>query len=109
MLEHVSHPEVVIEHCIRLLKPGGLLFLSTINKTIKAYAEVVVGAEYILGLLPKQTHDYKQFIKPSTLASMCRPFDMQLKDLKGLKYNPFNYHTELSDDVAVNYIMTMMI
>lgn len=105
MLEHVLHPELVIEHCSRLLKPNGLLFLSTINRTLKAYSQAVIAAEYVLKILPRQTHDYNKFIKPSELARIARSFDLQLKGLSGLQYNPFTRVSTLTDDVGVNYLM----
>ncbi|MFI4918846.1 MAG: bifunctional 2-polyprenyl-6-hydroxyphenol methylase/3-demethylubiquinol 3-O-methyltransferase UbiG [Legionellales bacterium] len=105
LLEHVHKPELVLMHCKRLLKPNGLLFLSTISRTTKAYATAIIAAEYVLGLLPKQTHDYKKFIKPSELASMARSFDLALLDMSGLNYNPLSRQASLSSDVTVNYFM----
>jgi 2-polyprenyl-6-hydroxyphenyl methylase/3-demethylubiquinone-9 3-methyltransferase len=107
MLEHVQNPEVVIEHCKRLLKPGGLLFLSTISRTLKAYTSAIIGAEYILGLLPRQTHEYSKFIKPSELAAMGRAINLQVVDLKGLNYNPFLKTASLVDDVSINYLLVL--
>ncbi len=105
MLEHVHHPEQVIQHCRRLLKPDGILFLSTISRTLKAYAGAILVAEYLLSLLPKQTHDYDKFIKPSELASMVRSYDFTLVDLKGLNFNPISRRASLSNDVSINYLM----
>lgn len=107
MLEHVPHPELVIRHCKRLLKPGGLLFLSTISRTIKAYASAIIAAEYILGLLPKQTHDYGKFIKPSELVSFSRREGFELLDLKGLSYNPLSRSASLCADVSINYLLVL--
>lgn len=107
MLEHVHNPALVIEHCKRLLKPGGLLFLSTISRTLKAYAGAVVAAEYVFRLLPKQTHDYSKFIKPSELASMARAVDLNVIDIKGLHYNPLTRKASLCDDVSVNYLVAL--
>lgn len=107
MLEHVQNPQLVIEHCKRLLKPGGFLFLSTISRTLKAYTTAVFVAEYVLGLLPKQTHDYQKFIKPSELAHMGRMVDLQLIDIKGLSYNPILRIASLCDDVSVNYLLVL--
>ncbi|RUR15447.1 bifunctional 2-polyprenyl-6-hydroxyphenol methylase/3-demethylubiquinol 3-O-methyltransferase UbiG [Legionella sp. km535] len=107
MLEHVHRPEQVLHHCRRLLKPDGLLFLSTINRTPKAYASAIIAAEYVLNLLPKQTHDYEKFIKPSELAAMTRSHGFELIDLKGLHYNPIARTCALSDDVSVNYLMAL--
>lgn len=107
MLEHVQNPAWVIEHCERLLKPGGLLFLSTISRTLKAYAGAVIAAEYIFHLLPKQTHDYSKFIKPSELSSMARAVDLHVVDIKGLHYNPLTRKASLSDDVSINYLLAV--
>ncbi len=107
LLEHVNHPEMVIEHCARLLKPNGFLFLSTINRTMKAYAGAVVVAEYILGLLPKQTHEYAKFIKPSELVEQARVHGLQLLGIQGLGYNPLMRTAYLTDDVSVNYLMVL--
>lgn len=107
MLEHVHRPEQVLHHCRRLLKPDGLLFLSTINRTPKAYASAIIAAEYVLNLLPKQTHDYEKFIKPSELAAMTRSYGFELIDLKGLHYNPIARTCALGDDVSVNYLMAL--
>ncbi|AWN74363.1 bifunctional 2-polyprenyl-6-hydroxyphenol methylase/3-demethylubiquinol 3-O-methyltransferase UbiG [Legionella anisa] len=107
MLEHVENPELVFEHCRRLLKPQGFLFVSTISRTIKAYATAIIAAEYVLNLLPRQTHDYKKFIKPSELLAMARPWDFNLIDLKGMDYNPFLRSASLGSDVRVNYLMAL--
>lgn len=106
MLEHVNHPEEVIRHCARLLKPGGYLFLSTINRTLKAYAAAIVAAEYLLRLLPRQTHDYDKFIKPSELAAMVRHAGLEVIGLKGIDYNPFARRSGLKDSVEVNYLVS---
>lgn len=107
MLEHVQNPELVFKHCRRLLKPDGLLFVSTINRTIKAYASVIVAAEYLLNLLPRQTHDYDKFIKPSELLAMARALGFQLVDMKGMDYNPFLRRALLGDNVQVNYLLAL--
>ncbi|CEG57115.1 bifunctional 2-polyprenyl-6-hydroxyphenol methylase/3-demethylubiquinol 3-O-methyltransferase UbiG [Legionella fallonii] len=107
MLEHVQNPALVIEHCKRLLKPKGILFLSTINRTMKAYASVVIAAEYILNLLPRQTHDYQKFIKPSELIAIARSFNLHLIDMKGMNYNPILRAASLSSDVSVNYLLAL--
>lgn len=105
MLEHVSDPHVVIQHAARLLKPGGLLFLSTINRTVKAYASAIVAAEYILNLLPRQTHDYEKFIKPSELSAMLRAEGLEPQSIMGMDYNPFTRIASLQSSVAVNYLL----
>lgn len=109
MLEHVAEPSLVIQHCARLLKPGGFLFLSTINRTLKAYATAILGAEYILSLLPRQTHDYKKFIRPSELAAMCRHAGFDVQDIQGMSYDPFGRKAALSQDVNVNYLMVSVL
>lgn len=107
MLEHVENPQVVLEHCKRLLKPKGFLFLSTINRTLKAYVSTIVAAEYLLNLLPRQTHDYSKFIKPSELVMMARSFRFDLIDMKGMNYNPFTRSASLGSDVHTNYLVAM--
>ena len=107
MLEHIENPAIVLEHCKRLLKPGGILFLSTISRTMKAYATAIIAAEYVLNLLPRQTHDYNKFIKPSELVAMTRSFDFTLMDMKGMNYNPILRTASLSTDVQVNYLLAM--
>ncbi len=105
MLEHVADPELVIEHCGRLLKKGGYLFLSTINRTLTAYAKVIVAAEYILQLLPRQTHDYEKFIKPSELAALVRAAGLETVGMAGIGYNPLTRVASLQDSVAANYLL----
>lgn len=105
MLEHVPDPQAILRACFDLLKPGGRLFLSTLNRTPKAFAMAVVGAEYIARLLPKGTHDYRSFIKPSELAASLRSVGFALRDVRGLSYNPLAGTAALSADTAVNYLM----
>ena len=105
MLEHVLDPMLIIQHAKRLLLPGGFLFLSTINRTPKAYASVVLAAEYVLKLLPRQTHDYKKFIKPSELAKMLRQENCTMVGLNGLSYHPFSRSACLTSDVSGNYLV----
>jgi 2-polyprenyl-6-hydroxyphenyl methylase/3-demethylubiquinone-9 3-methyltransferase len=107
MLEHVQNPDLVLEHCKRLLKPKGMLFLSTISRTITAYVSAIIAAEYILNILPKQTHDYNKFIKPSELVAMARSFDLNLIDMKGMDYNPILRTASLNSDVSVNYLLAL--
>ncbi len=104
MLEHVPSPESVIEALSTLLKPGGLCFLSTINRTARAFALGVVAAEYVLNLLARGTHEYRKFIRPSELDRACRNAGLELVDLKGLAYNPFSRQAALKRDVSINYI-----
>ena len=105
MLEHVPDPSSVIASCQQLLKPGGQLFLSTINRNPKAYALAIVGAEYVLQMLKKGTHDYKKFIRPSELASWARKVGLELHDVTGMSYNPITQKYSLGRDVDVNYLM----
>ena len=108
MLEHVPDPLNIIKHLAAHLKPGGSLFLSTINRNLKAYLYTIVGAEYLLKIIPKQTHDYDKYIKPSELANMLRANDMSLKEFKGLQYNPLNRKAWLDDDIKVNYLCVVI-
>ena len=105
MLEHVPNPDAIIAACSRLVKPGGHLFFSTLNRQPKAYLLAVVGAEYILNMLPKGTHDYKKFIKPAELAASCRQAGLSVSNITGLSYNPLFKQYKLGTDVAVNYLM----
>jgi len=104
MLEHVPDPGVTISACAQLLKPGGHAFFSTISRNPKAYLFAVIGAEYLLRLLPKGTHDYAKFIRPSELEARARAADLQLVDLTGMSYNPLTREYRLGDDVSVNYL-----
>ncbi len=106
MLEHVPSPASVIQACARLTKPGGDIYFSTINRNPKAYAFAVVGAEYLLKLLPKGTHEYSKFIRPSELAAWIRDADLELQDMTGLTYNPLTKRYKLNPrDVDVNYMV----
>ncbi|MBT7885468.1 MAG: bifunctional 2-polyprenyl-6-hydroxyphenol methylase/3-demethylubiquinol 3-O-methyltransferase UbiG [Gammaproteobacteria bacterium] len=105
MLEHVPDPDSIINACGKLLKPGGDLFLSTINRNPKSYLFAIVGAEYFLRLLPRGTHDYQKFIRPSELASSLRTHQFDLQNLVGMTYNPITQHYALSGDTQVNYLM----
>ncbi len=105
MLEHVPSPLSIIEACSTLLKPGGHLFFSTINRNPKAYIHAILGAEYVLRLLPIGTHDYARFIRPSELAAWSTAHGLVVKHMKGLTYNIFNKNFSLSTDVSVNYLM----
>jgi len=106
LLEHVPDPASVIDAAVRLLKPGGLLFLSTINRNPKAFALGILGAEYILGLLPRGTHEYRKFIKPSEMAAQLRANGMRVRDISGMSYNPLCGRYSLGSDIDVNYLMT---
>ncbi len=105
MLEHVPDPASVVVACAKLVKPGGHVFFSTINRNPKAYLFAVIGAEYVLNMLPRGTHDYAKFIKPSELASWMRPAGLLLHKQIGMSYNPITQHYWLGGDVSVNYMM----
>ncbi len=104
MLEHVPDPASVVRACATLLKPGGRLFVSTLNRTPAAFALAIVGAEYIAGLLPKGTHSYAQFIRPAELAAWLRAAGLQLEDVSGLHYNPLTRRATLGRRTEVNYL-----
>ena len=104
MLEHVPDPASVITACTQLVKPGGKVFFSTINRNPKAYLLAIVGAEYVLRMLPKGTHDYRKFIRPSELDTWAREAGLQLDDLTGMTYNPLFGEYRLGRDVDVNYL-----
>jgi len=105
MLEHVPDPASVIAACAQLAKPGGWVFFSTLNRNPKAYLFAVLGAEYLLKLLPKGTHDYAKFIKPAELARMAREAGLEMNDLIGMTYNPLTKIYKLEADTDVNYLV----
>ena len=105
MLEHVPDPTSVLAACAGLLKPGGRLFLSTITRTPLAFALAIVGAEYVMNLLPRGTHHYAEFIRPSEIAAALRANGLILEDLSGLDYNPFSRKAALSKNIKVNYLV----
>lgn len=104
MLEHVPDPESVIQSCAKLVKPGGYVFFSTLNRQPKAYLLAILAAEHILQMLPKGTHDYQTFIKPSELCQMARKSGLELQSLVGIEYQPFTKQFSLGQDVGVNYL-----
>jgi 2-polyprenyl-6-hydroxyphenyl methylase / 3-demethylubiquinone-9 3-methyltransferase len=104
MLEHVPEPASVVRACARLVKPGGLVFFSTINRNAKAFLFAIVGAEHVLKLLPKGTHEYAKFIRPSELAQACRDAGLAVTHTRGMEYNPLTERYWLSDDTSVNYL-----
>lgn len=104
MLEHVPDPGSVIRACAELVKPGGSIYFSTINRNAKAFALAIVGAEYVMKLLPKGTHDYSKFIRPSELDLWARHADLEIKSIAGITYNPFTKMFRSSHDVEVNYM-----
>jgi 2-polyprenyl-6-hydroxyphenyl methylase/3-demethylubiquinone-9 3-methyltransferase len=105
MLEHVPDPASVVEACSRLVRPGGHVFFSTINRNPKSYLFAIIGAEYLLKLLPKGTHDFAKFIRPSELSGWIRQTPLQSVDMTGLSYNPLTREYSLSKDVDVNYMI----
>ena len=105
MIEHVPDPASVIRACHRLVKPGGHVFLSTINRNLKSYVFAIIGAEYVLKLLPRGTHDYSKFVKPSELGAWCRETGLDVQDMIGLTYHPLSKNYKLGADVSVNYMI----
>ena len=105
VLEHVPDPRSLVNTCVSLLKPGGLLFLSTINKNPRSWITAIIGAEYIFNILPKGTHEFDKFIKPSSLASFVRDADAEVIETKGMFYNPITHKAKLNNDLSVNYLM----
>lgn len=105
MLEHVPEPAAIVEACARLVKPGGQVFFSTLNRNPKSYLLAVIGAEYVLNMLPKGTHDYRKFIKPSELSAWCRQAGLDVAGMTGMSYNPLTRRYWLDRDVSVNYIL----
>lgn len=106
MLEHVPDPSSVVKACAQLVKDGGDVYFSTINRNPKAYAFAILGAEYILKLLPKGTHEYSKFIRPSELAQWLRAAGLELQEITGMTYNPLTKHYKLdASDVSVNYLI----
>ena len=104
MLEHVPDPSAIVKACATLVKPGGHVFFSTINRNAKAFLFAIVGAEYVLNLLPRGTHEYAKLIKPSELAGYCREAGLDLQQTKGLQYNPLSRHYWLDANTSVNYM-----
>lgn len=104
MLEHVPDPSSIVKACATLVKPGGHVFFSTINRNAKAFLFAIVGAEYVLNLLPRGTHEYAKLIKPSELAGYCREAGLNLQQTKGLQYNPLSRHYWLDAHTSVNYM-----
>jgi 2-polyprenyl-6-hydroxyphenyl methylase/3-demethylubiquinone-9 3-methyltransferase len=105
MLEHVPLPASIVQACATLVKPGGWVFFSTLNRNAKAFLFAIVGAEHVLELLPKGTHEYARFIKPSELAHWCRDAGLDLVETRGLGYNPLTRRYRLSSDTSVNYLV----
>ncbi|MFZ6846312.1 bifunctional 2-polyprenyl-6-hydroxyphenol methylase/3-demethylubiquinol 3-O-methyltransferase UbiG [Undibacterium sp. RuTC16W] len=105
MLEHVPDPASVIQACYRMVKPGGHVFFSTLNRNLKSYVFAILGAEYLLQLLPKGTHDYAKFITPAELSQAIRNAGLQVEALKGMGYNPLTKIYSLNQDTSVNYLV----
>lgn len=105
MLEHVPSPAAIVQACATLVKPGGWVFFSTLNRNAKAYLFAVIGAEYIARMLPRGTHDYARFIKPSELAQFVRAAQLDIVEIKGITYRPLSKRFGLSDDTSINYLM----
>jgi len=105
MLEHVPEPASVVQACAQLVKPGGWVFFSTLNRNPKSFLFAIVGAEYVLGLLPKGTHEYARLIKPSELSQWARDAGLDLQGFKGMEYNPLSKRYWLSQDTSVNYLL----
>lgn len=105
MLEHVPDPGSVVQACFDLVRPGGDVVFSTINRKPKSFALAIVGAEYLMGLIPRGTHDYAKFIRPSELTQWCREADLETVQLRGLSYNPLLKSASLGDDIDVNYLL----
>jgi 2-polyprenyl-6-hydroxyphenyl methylase/3-demethylubiquinone-9 3-methyltransferase len=105
LLEHVPQPASMVAACARLVRPGGRVFFSTINRNPKSYLFAVVGAEYVLGLLPKGTHDYMRFIKPSELLRWSRAAGLRVEEMTGMSYNPITRRYRLGSDCDVNYLV----
>ena len=104
MLEHVPDPAATVQACARLVKPGGNVFFSTLNRNLKSYFFAVIGAEYVLKMLPKGTHEYARFIRPSELARWTRESGLTLEGSKGMEYNPLTRRYRLSGNTSVNYM-----
>jgi|SRR5579885_568537 2-polyprenyl-6-hydroxyphenyl methylase/3-demethylubiquinone-9 3-methyltransferase len=104
MLEHVPNPASIIHACANLVKPGGHVFFSTLNRNPKSYLFAILGAEYLLKILPRNTHDYAKFIRPSELVTWTRTASLLPQEMKGISYNPINQTFRLTDDISVNYL-----
>ena len=109
MLEHVPDPNAIIQAAAQLVKPNGLIFFSTINRNIKAFLEAIIGAEYILNLLPKGTHHYRQFIRPSELTASAEKNNLALRNMQGITYHLLNNQFSFTDTVSTNYLMVFQL
>lgn len=107
LLEHVDNPEAIIQACAQLCKPNGLIYLSTLNRTLKSWLFGIVAAEHILKIVPQGTHHFEKFIKPSTLTTIAKQHNLQLLATKGIDYNPFNRKAKLTNNLDINYIIVL--
>jgi len=105
LLEHVPDPASLVNACARLLKPGGQVFFATLNRNLKSGLVAILGAEYLLRMLPPGTHDFERFIRPAELARFCRQARLHVKEITGMRYRPFNRDFALTDDTSVNYLL----
>jgi 2-polyprenyl-6-hydroxyphenyl methylase/3-demethylubiquinone-9 3-methyltransferase len=105
MLEHVPDPSSIVRACATLVKPGGWVFFSTLNRNVKSFLFAIVGAEYVLNLLPRGTHEYAKFIRPSELARDCREAGLEWKQTRGMQYNPLTRRYWMNQDTSVNYLV----
>jgi 2-polyprenyl-6-hydroxyphenyl methylase/3-demethylubiquinone-9 3-methyltransferase len=105
MLEHVPDPSSIVRACATLVKPGGWVFFSTLNRNAKSFLFAIVGAEYVLNLLPRGTHEYAKFIRPSELARDCREAGLEWKQTRGMQYNPLTRRYWMNQDTSVNYLV----
>lgn len=105
MLEHVPHPQQIVKACAKLLKPGGHAFFSTLNRNLKSYLFAIIGAEYLLKLLPKNTHDYAKFIRPSELSHWAKQAGLAVQNFTGIEYELLNKSFSLTEDISVNYLV----
>jgi 2-polyprenyl-6-hydroxyphenyl methylase/3-demethylubiquinone-9 3-methyltransferase len=105
MLEHVPDPASIVRACSQLVKPGGQVFFSTLNRNLKSYLFAVIGAEYVLNMLPRGTHEYGKFLKPSELARHCRASGLVVDEVTGMSYNPLSKVYSLGKDTSVNYML----
>ena len=104
LIEHVPEPLALVEDCAKLLAPGGVLIISTLNRNLISYTLGILAAEYVLGLIPKGTHEYKKFLKPSELAKLARETGLETLDISGMYYNPFTRHASIGAPPVINYV-----
>ncbi|NQY42225.1 MAG: bifunctional 2-polyprenyl-6-hydroxyphenol methylase/3-demethylubiquinol 3-O-methyltransferase UbiG [Legionellales bacterium] len=105
LLEHTNNPDIILKNCYRLLKPNGIVIISTLNRTIKSYLLGIIAAEYIFNIVPKGTHEYKKFLQPSEVNKLLKEQNLSMKCLKGLIYNPLENNSYITTDLSINYIL----